>query len=494
MTTSRINPIAPRLRWDALAPNDIERIHEATLEILEDTGIRFPSAKALDILARGGCLVDRATEVAKFPRKVVAEAVALAPREYVLAGRDPACDMVIDGKHCYLSNDGSGVFVLDRKTGEKRPSTKADAAESARFVDALPNISYYWGPVVTSQDVPPATKSLHDSEAVLTNTSKHYQAVTTVGEKAARALVAMAAAIVGGTDELRKRPIISFMQCAVDPLAHDGPNLEANLVAAEHGLASGFMPMPLSCGTAPATLAANLVIQNAEALSGVVLLELAHPGAPAFFAGAPSVIDLKTGGYTGGSPEDYLLAAASTQLAHFYGLPMATGTMATGAKEPDWQAAVDDSLSTFASVMTVADMMNGAGLLNGSKILSYPHMVMESEIYGIVQKVAAGITVNDETLALDVIRKVGPNGTFLAEKHTRRHMKEIWRPTVWDRSTYDQWLRDGKKGALARATEIADDILDNYRPEPLPDDVRAELRRIVARADAEVVGGWPARA
>ena len=167
---------------------------------------------------------------------------------------------------------------------------------------------------------------------------------------------------------------------------------------------------------------------------------------------------------------------------------MAMGTMATGAKEPDWQAAIDDSLSTFASVMTNADMMNGCGLLNGSKILSYPHMVMETEIYGIVQKVADGIVVDDETLALDVIKKVGPNGTYLAEKHTRQHMKEIWRPTVWDRTPYDTWLREGKKGALEKATEIADDILANYQPEPLPEDVVKELRAIVARADKELAG------
>ena len=298
----------------------------------------------------------------------------------MLAGRDPAADMLIDGRHCYLSNDGSGVFVLDHRTGEKRPSTKSDVATSARFVDALPDVSYYWGPVVTSQDVPPATKALHDAEAVFTNTSKHFQTVTTVGEKPARYVVEMAAAIAGGTrGAARARPIVSFMQCAVDPLGHDGPNLEANLVAAEHGLASGFMPMPLAAGTGPATLAGTLVVQNAEALSGVVLLQLAYPGTCRASSPAPRASSTcKTGGYTGGSPEDYLLAAASTQLAHFYGLPMAMGTMATGAKEPDWQAAVDDSLSTFASVMSCADMMNGAGLLNGSKILSYPHMVMET--------------------------------------------------------------------------------------------------------------------
>jgi trimethylamine--corrinoid protein Co-methyltransferase len=486
--TARINPVTPRLRWDVLAPSDIESIHEATLQVLEDVGIRFPSEKALRVLESSGCTVDRSAQVAKLPRGVVMEALSAAPREYVLAGRDPACDMLVDLKHCYLSNDGSGVFVLDPRTGEKRPSTKADAAESARFVDALPDISYYWGPVVTSQDVPPASKALHDAEAVFSNTSKHFQTVTTVGERPARYIIEMAAAIAGGTEELRRRPILSFMECAVDPLAHDGPNLEANMVAAEVGLASGFMPMPLACGTGPATLAGNLVVNQAEALSGVVLLQLINPGVPCFVAAAPSVIDLKTGGYTGGSPEDYLLASACTQLAHLYGLPIAMGTMATGAKQPDWQAAVDDALSTAASVMSWADMMNGAGLLAGSKILSYPHLVMESEIYRIVKKMSEGILVDDETLALDVIAKVGPNGTYLAEKHTRAHMKEIWRPTVWDRSTYEQWLAADKAGALEKATEIANDILANHVPQPLPGDVSAELSAIVARADAELAG------
>ena len=162
--------------------------------------------------------------------------------------------------------------------------------------------------------------------------------------------------------------------------------------------------------------------------------------------------------------------------------------MATGAKEPDWQAAVDDSFSTFASVMSCADMMNGAGLLNGSKILSYPHMVMETEIYAIVKRLAAGIEVDDETLALDLIKSVGPGGTYLGEKHTRRHMKEIWRPRVWDRTPHDLWVREGRHGALEKATAIADEILDTHRPQPLPEDVRRKLRAIVARADGALAG------
>jgi trimethylamine---corrinoid protein Co-methyltransferase len=227
-------------------------------------------------------------------------------------------------------------------------------------------------------------------------------------------------------------------------------------------------------------------VNLAAAIAGIVLLQLAYPGAPVFMAGAPSVMDLRTGGCTGGSPEDYVLAAA-TQMARHYGLAMNMGTMASGAKEPGWQAAGDDALSTLASVNAGAEMMSGCGLLDGSKTLSYAHLFMEAEVYGIVQRVAAGIEVNDETLALDVIKKVGQNGTYLAEKHTRAHTREIWRPGVWDRTPYDAWLAAGRRGALESAGERARGILASHTPAPLPDNVCAELRRLVEAADSELV-------
>ena len=133
-------------------------------------------------------------------------------------------------------------------------------------------------------------------------------------------------------------------------------------------------------------------------------------------------------------------------------------------------------------------MMSGCGLLDGSKTLSYAHLLLETEIYRIVAHMAGGLEVSDETLALDVIRKVGPGGTYLAEKHTRRHMGQIWRPGVWDRTPYDAWLAAGKKGALERAEERAREILRTHTPEPLAEDVAAELRRLVAAADAELAG------
>jgi trimethylamine--corrinoid protein Co-methyltransferase len=249
----------------------------------------------------------------------------------------------------------------------------------------------------------------------------------------------------------------------------------------------GFLSLTLACGTAPATMAGNLVVNLAAVVAGTVLVRLASPGAPVFLAGAPSVMDLKTGGYTGGGPEDHLLAAAATQLAHHFGLAMAMGTQATGAKEPGWQAAVDDVLSTLASASAGAEMMNGCGLLDGSRTLHYAHLLMETEIHDIVGRTVAGIEVTDETLALDTIRRVGPGGTYLAERHTRQHLKEIWQPAFWDRTPYEAWLATGRRGALQSAEDRAREILASHVPAPLPDGVPAELRRLVAAAEAELV-------
>ena len=382
----RIDPIRPRLRWRVLGEADVERLEQAILWTLAEVGVRFPLERALDALQRGGCHVDRASQIARLPQDVVRAALDAAPRAPLLAARDPRCDIVLDGSACHLSNDGCGVRVIDPETGRMRPSTRQDVADSARFVDALPCVSFYWGPVVTAEDVPLSTRPLHEAEAVFSNTSKHFQAVDVVGEDIARRVVEMARAVAGGGEELRRRPIMSLIACPIDPLGNEAVSLEAALVCAEAGVPVGFLSLTLACASAPATMAGNLVVNLAAVLAGIVLLQLAHPGAPVFLAGAPSVMDLKTGGYTGGSPEDYLLAAAATQMAHHFGLAMNMGTLASGAKEPGWQAAVDDALSTLASVSAGAEMMSGCGLLDGSKTLSYAHLLMEAEVYGIVKK------------------------------------------------------------------------------------------------------------
>ncbi|MCR4397765.1 MAG: trimethylamine methyltransferase family protein [Firmicutes bacterium] len=484
----RIRPISPRLRIEILTKEDIMKIHEASLEVMRDVGVRFPSRKALEILGDAGAVVDPSTMVAKLPPDLVTKALASAPPSYTLAARNPEDNIILDGTSCWLSTDGCGIETYDLETGAKRLSTKKDIQDSARLADYLDDIAFYWGPMVSAQDIPAEVRPLHELQAAFLGTSKHVQPETIITEKMAEYCVELAAIIVGGKENLQSRPVFSVMQCSADPLGEDAGSIEASLVAAKYGIPTGFMPMPMSCGTAPATLAGNLVVTTVDSLAPIVLLQIAYPGCPVFFAAAPTVIDLHTGGYTGGSPEDYLLGGAFNQICDFYNIPLSMGAMATGAKLPDWQAGVDNSLSTLMPVLTCTDMLTGAGMLNGSKILSFPEIIMDCEIFSIVRKVAEGIRVDSETLAVDVIKKVGVGGNFLAEKHTRKFLREIWRPTVFDRTPYSVWEESGGKGALDKAVEMARSILAKHQPLPIDPVTMKEMDRVVRAAERELLG------
>jgi trimethylamine--corrinoid protein Co-methyltransferase len=238
-----------------------------------------------------------------------------------------------------------------------------------------------------------------------------------------------------------------------------------------------------SCAfTGPATVAGTLVVGNAEVISALALMELAAPGAPVYYAAAQTAIDLRSGAYTGGGPEDFLFGAATNQLADFYHLPLSMGSFATGAKEPDWQAGVENSLSTFLASAVGSDMLLGFGLLNGSRIWSYEQLLLDCEIYAIVRATLRGIAVDDEALALEAIREVGPGGDYLTNPHTLRHMRELFRPRFLDRRPYGTWEAApdrAREWARGRAREI----LRSHEPEPLDPALSAELDAIVAAVE-----------
>src|SRR5512136_1089389 len=332
----------PRLKLDILNDQDVRKIHTATLDVIESVGVRFPSQKALDIFEAHGATVDRNTSIAKIPGRVVEGALKKAPPAYTLAARDPALDLPLDGKHAYLGTDGCGVEVLDAFTNERRRSSLQDVADIAKAADYVESIAFHWT-AVSAQDKPKETRSLHELLAIWNNSTKHVQTESIVTEREARASVEMAALIAGGRDELRQRPVLSNMQCTFPPLGQDGGSLEAALVSAEAGIPVGFMTMTSMVSTGPATLAGNLVVGNAEVISALAMIEMAYPGAPVYYAAAQTAMDLRSGGYTGGGPEDFLFGAATNVLADYYNVPLSMGAFATGAKEPGWQAGVDNS-------------------------------------------------------------------------------------------------------------------------------------------------------
>lgn len=482
--TGKIKSITnPKLSLDILTAEEILRLHTATLDIIESTGIRFPSTRALNIWESHGAQVDRNTCIVKVSGHIIEEALKLAPPKYNLAARHPEQDLPLDGNHVFLGTDGCGVEVLDINSGKRRISCWQDVADIARIGDALEEIAFHWV-AVSAQDYPAKTRGLHELRAIWENSTKHAQTESIYNEWEARAAVEMALVIAGSKDALRIRPVLSIMQCTAPPLGQDGGSLDAALIGAEAGLPVGFMTMAACLTSGPATLAGTLAVGNAEVISATALIELAYPGAPVFYAAAQTASDLRTGAYTGGGPEDFLFGAAQNKLADFYNIPISMGSFATGAKEPNWHAGVENSLSTFMASIVMSDMLLGVGLLHGSRIWSYAQMLMDCEIFSIIHKVMQGIVVDDETLALDVIRSVGPGGNFLSQKHTLKHMREIFMPEFMDRRPYNVWEKkrdDGRDWALEKARNI----LNTHQPTPLELSISSEIKNIIASIEKE---------
>jgi trimethylamine--corrinoid protein Co-methyltransferase len=472
---------SPKISLSILDDREIQQIHEATLDVIESVGVCFPSSKALDVLEDHGASVDRNSMIARIPGAVVEEHIKNAPAQFTLAGTDPELDLPMDGNHSYLGTDGCGVEILDIVTGKKRRTNKRDLIDVSRVVDFIDGIAFHWV-AISAQDCPPNSRSLHELEAVWSVSKKHVQTESIVNEREMQAAVKMAEIMSRGSD-LRHKSALSIMQCTLSPLGHDGGSLDAAMVSAEAGIPVGFMTMASAGSTGPVTLAGNLVVGNAEVISALALMQMIAPGCPVFYAAAQTAVDLRTGAYTGGGPEDFLFGAATNLLADFYDVPLSMGAFATGAKEPDWQAALDNSLSAFMAVSTLSDMLLGAGLLHGSRIFSYEMLVMDCEIWSLLENMFAGIEVNENTLALDAIKQVGPGGSYLGQKHTRQYMRKRWIPTLMDRRTYDEWSSSGE-GSRDWARENATRILDQHYPGPMDRYQKSALSEIIQKIES----------
>lgn len=311
------------LGYSILREADLAAIHDATLQVMEDTGVKVFSSRAREILAGAGCRVDEKNCMVHYPPMVVNDAISTAPGEILLAARDPERDIIIGGRKVVFKNFATGVQVLDPYTQELRMSTKEDLGNIARFCDSVPEVDFFTL-AVAAQDVDPRVKDLHEAEVVLNNTSKHFSH-DTMSIASTHRVLDMAAAIVGGRDKLRERPIISLGTCPVTPLELTEECTDLIIEAAIAGVPVNILSMGLAGGTAPVTLAGTLVVTNAEVLGGIVLAQAVNKGTPVMYGTSNTIMDLIYTTSPVGAPEHAMFSAAVGQLGHFYDIPTDVG-------------------------------------------------------------------------------------------------------------------------------------------------------------------------
>jgi trimethylamine--corrinoid protein Co-methyltransferase len=476
--TPPIEPLTPAYHLRMLSDEQLEKFKSSTFQILEKTGFHCPSERALNIYAEHGAEVDFENQIVKLSADVILAALAHAPRHYTMGGRSEAFDLDLSKTVTYEATDGTGTKTIDYKTRELRASIKDDVGKSARISDYLSSISFYW-PMVSAQDHPIAP-SLHELDASFNNTLKHVQTPTVVEEITARYAIEMAKVVAGSEEAMRRRPPLSLLICTIAPLAQDVGAMEAALVAAEAGIPVGFMAMPNTGSTAPATIAGTIVLGDAEILSAIVLMQMAYPGSPVYHSFMPGMTHPHTGAYYG--HESYVYAIG-VELAHMWGVPTLAGTFGSGAQSLGWESGMGGGKTSLLCALCGAETGSGMGLVRGSTLLVPEALVLDTEQYRGIQADLEELNTAPEYMALDVIDVVGPRGHFLRERHTREYFRKLRFSDVVHVPAKEEKYRDPIEVAL----EKTDWILENHHPEPLSDNQQKELTKIIAAAEKEIM-------
>lgn len=464
-------------KYRLLSKEEIKMIHESSLKILQQTGIKSENEEILNHFSKIGADVDFKEGIIKFSPALVKDAINKAASKVLLCGREEKNDLVLEGKRVYCGTGGAALNVLDLETGEKRKAVLKDIADIAKLVDALDNIHFFIRPVV-AQDISSEFLDVNKYYAALGNTSKHVMGSAYSVEGALK-VIAIAEEIAGGKQRLRERPIISFITSWMkSPLQLADSTTLVLMKIVEEGIPVALSSAPMAGSTSPVTLAGTLAQVNAEQLSGIVLTQSINSGAPVIYGGIPTVADMRTMSFLDGAIELGILAAACAQLAQYYNFPYYAWGGLTDSKIPDIQAGYEKGMTLVMAALAGANYIhNAAGMLESTTTVAYEQYVIDNEIIGMAMRALQGIEVNEDTLALKVIDKVGPGGNYLAETHTVKHMRsELFFPKVSDRSLREEWISKGGKDARERAREIAKNILAEHKPLPIPSDIDKKIR------------------
>lgn len=471
-----------------LSENEQLKIHEKSIKILEEVGLKFLSNKALKILEKNGAKVNYTEKLAKIPREMVDQALKTAPKSFVLGARNPEFDIAYPSSHTGYVLDGGGVFTFDYKKRERRYSTLQDCEDAFRIFEEMSLGSYVWPHSVPDlEKTHPNSSQIFLDISALMFTSKHVQDELTDPKEVPYMIEAMAT-ILGSEAAVRERKIYSVCYCTLAPLTHDNGMSEALIDLSEFEIPILIFPMPCAGSTGPASLFSNIVMGNAEALSAVVLFQMAHPGTPLIYGDASGSTNFSTGGFLEGSPEMVLQSGARGEMAKFYGLPNTQAGCLTDAKTPGPQAVMEKLITTLPLVLSGVDYIQGPGAIETSGTLCLEQIVVDDEIAKLCKRLRDGIDTSPAKDFYEDIKEVKPGGHFLSQTNTLQacRSQEFLMPMLSDRNTFESWAKLGRPDLYDNAQKKVEEILASPQKHPLSDDIIGKLEAITRRAEEEL--------
>jgi len=473
-------------KFQVLSVEEIEAIYYAALRVLYETGVRVYDKEGVEVAYSGGAIVEDTTEdssLVKMPPWMVDKARATLPRKVVVVGPDRNYRMELYKNQIYFGAGSDTPFTIDPYTGKRRRATYQDVKNFARLAEALPNIDFHMSLGIV-QDTAVGTYDRWQYLAMLEGTNKPIN-ITAVDLDGVRDQLEMAYIRLGGEEEWKKGPCFSLYIEPVSPLSHSQEVVQKLLFAADHDIPFVYTPCPLAGATSPTTLAGTAVQALTESLFGIVLSQLRKPGASLIIGGLMSNMDMLTTVYCYGSPEMALLSAAYTDITKWLEVPEYETAGCSDVKVFDEQAAMEATINIATAALIGGNMIHDVGYIEQGLTSSMELMVASDEIIDMVKRILRGISVHDETMAVDVMDTVGPGGHYLEHDHTYNRFKtEIWRPKLLDRQNWENWTASGGKRYGERVHERVIELLET-ETEPLFDEAMyKELHRVCELADA----------
>ena len=481
-------PLAP---LPVLSEEEIRRIHERSLEVLQDVGIFVELKKMRRLLADHGCPVDEAGRVVRFPPDMVEKFLKLAPREFTICGADPDLEWTVSPDERIWAGLGTAFRFLDPVSGAVTDATQEDTRKHIILFNHLERITGSQMDIF-AQDIPMHTVHVEAIRDWARHGRKPY-GMGAYGVLATSDMIHLCALMMGGQEALReKRPFCTIVSIP-SPLGTSQIQLEGLMLMAEHNQVIIVAPEAMAGTTAPVTLAGLLVQHNAEIVSHIVMAQVVNPGAPVMYGSVSTISDMRKGSAALGAAETGLISAASAQLGHFYGVPVRAVAGATESKQLDVQCGFERMQSMLLAAMGGVNYITCAGTLESSNLGVHELCVIDDEIIGRVERTLRGIEVNDVTLAVEQIRKAGPNGNYLMDPFTRRHFRqEHFIPRVSDRESLEAWEGSGRAGIREHAREVMDRILKEHRERDLDPALARELDDYVDAVRARTVDDFKA--